>query len=51
MPSDTTQDRDALKDVTMEAVRRHFAPEFLNRIDNVIVFNRCARKAAPRRAH
>ena len=28
----------------MEAVRAHFRPEFLNRLDEVIVFHRLSRK-------
>jgi len=28
------------REAAMEAVRRHFAPEFVNRIDDIIVFNR-----------
>jgi ATP-dependent Clp protease ATP-binding subunit ClpB len=27
----------------MEVVRDHFAPEFLNRIDDIILFNRLSR--------
>lgn len=28
----------------MEVVREHFAPEFLNRIDDIILFNRLTRE-------
>lgn len=34
------QDEDAMEQQVMEAVRRHFRPEFLNRIDDIIVFHR-----------
>lgn len=27
----------------MEVVREHFAPEFLNRVDDIILFNRLSR--------
>ena len=29
-----------IRNIHMDAVRRHFAPEFVNRIDEIIVFNR-----------
>merc|ERR1712113_604295 len=29
-----------IRSVHLDAVRRHFAPEFINRIDDIIVFNR-----------
>ena len=32
------------RELVMEAVRRHFLPEFLNRISNVVIFNRLTRK-------
>jgi ATP-dependent Clp protease ATP-binding subunit ClpA len=34
--------RDAKRDV-MDAVRAHFRPEFLNRLDDMIVFDRLSR--------
>ena len=34
--------REAYEQITMEAVRHHFPPEFINRLDNVVVFNRLA---------
>lgn len=33
------------KESVLEAVRRHFRPEFLNRITSMVVFNRLSRKA------
>lgn len=32
------------RDDVMEVVREHFAPEFLNRIDDIILFNRLSRE-------
>lgn len=32
------------KDQVMDIVRRQFSPEFLNRIDEIILFNRLDRK-------
>jgi len=37
-------DRAKMSDVAMEACRGHFRPEFLNRIDDIIVFNPLTRK-------
>ncbi|CAI5755868.1 unnamed protein product [Candida verbasci] len=34
-----------VKDQVMNAVKAHFRPEFLNRISNIVVFNRLSRKA------
>ncbi len=36
---DTERDYINMKDTVMEEVKRHFNPEFLNRIDNIIVFH------------
>lgn len=33
-----------LKNVLMETVKKHFKPEFLNRIDEIVVFNKLAQK-------
>ncbi|KAF8975944.1 chaperone ATPase hsp78 [Entomortierella lignicola] len=33
------------KEAVMHVVRRHFAPEFINRIDDMVVFNRLSHKA------
>lgn len=33
----------ALRPQVMEVVRRHFLPEFLNRIDEIVLFNRLTR--------
>ncbi len=38
------QDVDVAKDAVMEEVRAHFKPEFLNRIDETILFKRLGRK-------
>ena len=35
---------EALRPLVMEAVRRHFRPEFLNRIDEIILFKRLGRE-------
>ncbi|MGH6994011.1 MAG: AAA family ATPase, partial [Caulobacteraceae bacterium] len=35
---------DAVRPMVMEAVRRHFRPEFLNRIDEIILFHRLGRE-------
>ena len=32
------------RDAVMEAVRAHFRPEFLNRLDEIIIFDRLARE-------
>ncbi|GEP12116.1 ATP-dependent chaperone ClpB [Methylobacterium gnaphalii] len=37
------QDTDAVRDEVMGVVRSHFRPEFLNRIDEIILFHRLAR--------
>ncbi|KAF9166709.1 chaperone ATPase hsp78 [Mortierella sp. AD011] len=36
---------DEEKEAVMQVVRRHFAPEFINRIDDMVVFNRLSHKA------
>jgi ATP-dependent Clp protease ATP-binding subunit ClpB len=38
------QDSDAVRDLVMGAVRAHFRPEFLNRVDEIILFHRLQRK-------
>jgi ATP-dependent Clp protease ATP-binding subunit ClpB len=38
------EDVEALRPLVMEAVRRHFRPEFLNRIDEIILFKRLGRE-------
>jgi ATP-dependent Clp protease ATP-binding subunit ClpB len=38
------EDVEALRPLVMEAVRRHFRPEFLNRIDEIILFRRLGRE-------
>ncbi len=37
------QDTDAVRGEVMDVVRHHFRPEFLNRIDEIILFHRLAR--------
>jgi ATP-dependent Clp protease ATP-binding subunit ClpB len=37
------QDTDAVKDQVMAVVRAHFRPEFLNRVDEIILFHRLKR--------
>jgi ATP-dependent Clp protease ATP-binding subunit ClpB len=37
------QDTDAVRDEVMAEVRRHFRPEFLNRVDEIILFHRLKR--------
>jgi len=41
---DTTRDEAEVKAKIEEALRRHFRPEFFNRIDDVIVFHRLTRE-------
>ncbi len=36
----TEQEYQAMKDTVMQAVRQHFRPEFLNRLDEIIIFHR-----------
>ena len=40
---ESTRDEDEIKAKIEEALRRHFRPEFFNRIDDVIVFHRLTR--------
>ena len=42
--NDTSLDTGEAKEVVMEAVRGHFRPEFLNRLDEIIVFDRLSRE-------
>ena len=37
------QDTDAVRDEVMGVVRSHFRPEFLNRVDEIILFHRLKR--------
>ncbi|MCJ2055348.1 ATP-dependent chaperone ClpB [Methylobacterium sp. J-048] len=37
------EDTDAVRDEVMSVVRSHFRPEFLNRVDEIILFHRLAR--------
>ena len=37
------QDTDAVREQVMAAVRAHFRPEFLNRVDEIILFHRLKR--------
>ncbi len=39
-----TSDRQEMERRVMEALRAHFRPEFLNRIDEIIIFNRLGRE-------
>jgi ATP-dependent Clp protease ATP-binding subunit ClpC len=43
---DVDRDYKAMKDTVMEEVKRHFNPEFLNRIDDIIVFHSLAKEDA-----
>jgi ATP-dependent Clp protease ATP-binding subunit ClpB len=38
------EDTDAVEDQVMEVVRAHFRPEFLNRVDEIILFHRLRRE-------
>ncbi|MFP4539876.1 MAG: ATP-dependent chaperone ClpB [Candidatus Paceibacterota bacterium] len=38
------QDEGSMKEKVMETVRGHFRPEFLNRVDNTIIFHRLSRE-------
>ena len=40
---DPTQSEDAIRERVMAAVREHFRPEFLNRLDEVLIFSRLGR--------
>ena len=42
--NDTSLDKGDAKEVVMEAVRGHFRPEFLNRLDEIVVFDRLSRE-------
>jgi len=42
--NDTSLDTGEAKEVVMEAVRGHFRPEFLNRLDEIVVFDRLSRE-------
>jgi ATP-dependent Clp protease ATP-binding subunit ClpB len=42
------QPSEAARDQVMEVVRRHFRPEFLNRLDEIILFNRLGRNEMKR---
>src|ERR1700681_1889307 len=42
------QDSDAVRDLVMGAVRAHFRPEFLNRVDEIILFHRLKREQMAR---
>ena len=42
--NDTSLDKGEAKEVVMEAVRGHFRPEFLNRLDEIVVFDRLSRE-------
>ena len=41
---DEGQDVDSVEDQVMEVVRAHFRPEFLNRLDEIILFHRLAQE-------
>lgn len=43
---DVEKDYAAMKDTVMEEVKRHFNPEFLNRIDDIIVFHPLTKEQA-----
>ncbi|KAF9112188.1 chaperone ATPase hsp78 [Mortierella sp. AM989] len=45
--SDANESRvtDEEKEAVMQIVRRHFAPEFINRVDDMVVFNRLSHEA------
>ncbi|KAG9324752.1 hypothetical protein KVV02_005343 [Mortierella alpina] len=42
---DESKVTDMEKEAVMQVVRRHFAPEFVNRIDDMVVFNRLSHSA------
>ncbi|KAF9946111.1 chaperone ATPase hsp78 [Modicella reniformis] len=43
--SEQSKVSDVEKEAVMQVVRRHFSPEFVNRIDDMIVFNRLSHKS------
>ncbi len=44
MPGATEQNYERMKDAVMEIVRGHFRPEFINRIDDIVVFHSLGRE-------
>lgn len=42
--SSSKEPTSTLRPLVMEVVRRHFLPEFLNRIDEIVLFNRLTRE-------
>jgi ATP-dependent Clp protease ATP-binding subunit ClpB len=44
MPGATEQNYEHMKDAVMEIVRGHFRPEFINRIDDIVVFHSLGRE-------
>ncbi|CAG8477719.1 5170_t:CDS:2 [Paraglomus brasilianum] len=45
LTGDDSKVSDLSKTAVLDVVRRHFPPEFINRIDNMIIFNRLSRLA------
>jgi ATP-dependent Clp protease ATP-binding subunit ClpB len=41
---DLSEDEKQVRDAVMEVLREHFKPEFLNRIDDIVVFHRLSRE-------
>ncbi|HVM00230.1 MAG TPA: ATP-dependent chaperone ClpB [Egibacteraceae bacterium] len=41
---DPTESEDTIRERVMDAVRTHFRPEFLNRLDEVLIFHRLSRE-------
>ena len=39
------EDPDVVKEAVMDEVKKHFRPEFINRIDEIVVFNALDQKA------
>jgi ATP-dependent Clp protease ATP-binding subunit ClpC len=43
---DSSKDHQSMKDTVMDEVKRHFNPEFINRIDDIIVFHSLSKEHA-----
>ena len=43
--ADQSVPEDRRREAVMDVVRAHFKPEFLNRLDDVVVFRRSARRS------
>jgi len=44
-PAETQEERDRMNRAIMDSVRSHFRPEFLNRLDDILIFNQLTPEA------